>query len=146
MSSGSSNIDPNEFNEINGANAGNSEREHHNAAEEMPDPDMLHPDMPRATSRSSHSRGASGQSRRIRQRMLTPGIGNQYRIWVYHPMHEPHPNRHTLNRIIFSIARALRTRRSVPPQPGQRPGVIYRRNADLITIDVERDFSSYGRS
>lgn len=134
MSSGSSNIDPSEFNENNGVNADSSERERQNAAQEMP-----HPDMPRATSRSSHSRGSNGHSRRFRQRMSTPPIGNQYRIWVYHPMYEPHPNRHALNRIIFSIARALRTRRSVPPQPGQRPGVIYRRNADLITIDVERE-------
>ncbi|XP_017959059.1 uncharacterized protein LOC108653213 [Drosophila navojoa] len=124
MSSGSSNIDPNEFNESNGGNAGSS--------------DWAAQEVSRASQRSGQSRGASGHSRRIRQRMLTPGIGNQYRIWVYHPISEPHPNRHTLNRIIFSIARALRTRRSVPPQPGLRPGVIYRRNADMITIDVER--------
>ncbi|XP_023170688.1 uncharacterized protein LOC111599307 [Drosophila hydei] len=133
MSSGSSNIDPSEFNEAS-VSAVDAHIGPQNAVQEMPPTEM-----PRTTPRSVHSRGSNGHGRRLRQRVSTPSIGTQYRIWVYQPIYEPHPNRHTLNRIIFSIARALRTRRSVPAQPGQHPGVIYRRNADLITIDVERE-------
>ncbi|EDW61757.2 uncharacterized protein [Drosophila virilis] len=141
MSSGSSNIDPSEFNEPTVDVLESPIRVSHIAQ----DPET---ELQRTSSRSSHQRGSNGHGRRLRQRVVAPPIGNQCRIWIYQPMYEPHPNRHALNRIIFSIARALRTRRSVPAQPGQRPGVIYRRNADMITIDVERDMERefYSRS
>ncbi|KAH8394805.1 hypothetical protein KR222_006246 [Zaprionus bogoriensis] len=123
MTSGSSNIDPTEFNEL---------RENGNGSD----------DQARVAVRSSQMqtmRDLSASRRRRRRRHRGPvtlGSSTPYRIRIYQTVHEPLPGRQALNRIIFAIARALRLRRTVPAQAGQRPGVIYHRNYDSIDLEV----------
>lgn len=123
MTSGSSNIDPNEFN-------GNRDEDL------FGDGQSGTPQM--RTSQMQTVRNTIRRRRRLRRRglMMTPTSSSLCRIRIYQTMSEPIPSRQTLNRIIFAIARALRNRRSVPAGPGARPGVVYRRNSNTIDIEV----------
>lgn len=124
MTSGSSNIDPNEFN-------GSRDNDLFGDGQSRT-PQMRTSQMQTVRSTSMRRR------RRLRRRgiLMTPASSSLCRIRIYQTMSEPIPTRQTLNRIIFAIARALRNRRSVPAGPGARPGVVYRRNNDTIDIEV----------
>ncbi|KAM8714540.1 hypothetical protein ACLKA7_014633 [Drosophila subpalustris] len=128
MSSGSSTIDPTEFNEITD----------HNEAERTPmlDEDQDSPD-PQSQPHSSSRRTITRRRRRRRRRRFhQPPPDVQLRIWVY----ERVMTRQHMNRIIFSIGRSLRSGRSLPAQPGRsRPAINYSRHGNIIIIDVQRE-------
>lgn len=86
--------------------------------------------------RTSQMQTVRNRRRRSRRSLVSPASTRPCRIRIYQTINDPMPNRQTLNRIIFAIARALRHRRSVVPGPGSRPGVIYHRNNDSIDIEV----------
>jgi len=131
MSSGSSNIDPAEFNEIPD-----------NGAQRMPIPEEEEqvPPEQRSQSNLSSRRTIGRRRRRRRRRPLEPSPNVQLRVSLYERPNDPPMTRQHLNRIIFSIGRCLRTRRSLAAQPGRgRPAIIYSRQGNVIVIDVERE-------
>lgn len=120
MTSGSSNIDPNEFND-------------------SLENDLIVDGQSTSTPQMRTSQMQTVRNRRRRSRRslpATPTSTRPCRIRIYQTINDPTPNRQALNRIIFAIARALRHRRSVVPGPGARPGVVYHRNNDSIDIEV----------
>ncbi|KAL7736270.1 hypothetical protein ACLKA6_002943 [Drosophila palustris] len=131
MSSGSSTIDPTEFNEITA----------HNEAERTPmlDEDQDSPD-PQSQPHSSSRRTITRRRRRRRRRFHQPPPDVQLRIWINERVNDPPMTRQHMNRIIFSIGRSLRSGRSLLAQPGRsRPAIDYSRHGNIIIIDVRRE-------
>lgn len=133
MSSGSSTIDPTEFNERTV-----------NEAEPVtiPEEDPVSSEQRNLLNSYLSGRRTVIRRRRHRRRhhLWQPSPNVQMRVWIYERSSDTPMNRQHLNRIIFSIGRCIRSRRSVAAQPGiARPAINYSRHGNVIIIDVERD-------
>ncbi|KAH8371294.1 hypothetical protein KR093_006825 [Drosophila rubida] len=124
MSSGSSHLDPAEFSE-----------ETHN----VPEIDPTSEDEPILESPELREiRNSMRRRRRRRRRSLLPPPEVRFRIWIAQSPRDPPPNRRTLNQLISSISRCLRSGVSHLGPLGHRPAVTCRRSGSILTIDVHR--------
>ncbi|KAH8303083.1 hypothetical protein KR044_011510 [Drosophila immigrans] len=124
MSSGSSNIDPAEFNEDT-----RNQSAIVPTSEEQPVPVQVPVIVP--------SIGSGIQRRRRRRRRsLMPPPNARFRIWIAQSLGNPPPSRRAVAQMIHAISRCFRTSAPNVGPFGHRAAVTYRWAGNILIIDV----------
>ncbi|KAH8396822.1 hypothetical protein KR215_004773 [Drosophila sulfurigaster] len=123
MSTGSSNIDPMEFNE-------------QIRSPEIPptsddEPILVNPQAAVTTDRQS-----AGQRRRRRRRQYLMPSYVHFRIYINQSPRDQLPSRQHLQRIVYALSRSLRATNGGPVD--RTPRVTYRSMGPILSIDVHK--------